>query len=90
MIDSVLNETFGERLDQHWIDGFVVEEFKDGEGKPVEYTPVNTAARTGTTMCWASVHLIGCLSVRKQRIYMTWCENINVISGLWQSPNRRL
>jgi len=44
MVDNVLNEAFGERLDQHWIDGFVVEEFKDGEGKPVEYTPVNTAA----------------------------------------------
>ena len=44
MVDNVLNEAFGERLDQHWIDGFVVEEFMDGEGKPVEYTPVNTAA----------------------------------------------
>jgi transposase InsO family protein len=41
MIDSVLNETFGERLDQHWIDGFLVEEI----GKETEeYTPFNTAA----------------------------------------------
>lgn len=44
-IDGALNEAFGERLTQHWIDNFTMEEMaKEHKTDTVEYTPVTTAA----------------------------------------------
>ncbi len=41
-MDSVLNDTLGKRFEQHWIDGFSIEEME--KENMVEYLPSKTVA----------------------------------------------
>jgi len=46
-LDEAMNETFGIKVEQHWIDNFTVEEMEqedEKEKETVEYIPTNTAA----------------------------------------------